>query len=117
VASSEYWPQFTEQFTAIVNSAKKGDKALAKQIKAGVAKILSAPLLYTHSLSGNHQGKYTKHIGLRDGYRIIYTPCALCRSKGHQTYNNCAFCGETNDKCVVFFFAFKKTGRRSDYDL
>ena len=116
-SSPQYERVYTEQFAKVVDSKKKRDRAMVAAMKDAVEEVLASPERHDGALKGNQRGRFKKYVG-RSSYRIVFTVCAWCRSMDrHQDPKaRCEFCDETSDNTVVFFHAFKKTGRASDYD-
>jgi hypothetical protein len=104
---SRYLYQPTERFSARLNKIKEVDPAGYKRIRNVVDRLLANPEDTDGQMHGAHRGKLKKYVG-RQGYRLIYYYCELCRKANQWLEDVCERCETMPDRSVIFFDVFHK---------
>lgn len=71
------------------------------KVKALIKEITQNPLLKSELMKSDYKGLRKRKKGR---VRILYVYCKDCRERGDDVNRDCAFCKDTADETIIFFY-------------
>lgn len=107
MAEALYIYEPTELFTEKLESVKLHDPSGFDRIVKVRDRLLTNPNIADGKMHGVFNGRLKKYVG-KNGYRIIYYWCMLCRKENRKLDKACDSCEEIPDQSVIFFDLYHK---------
>ena len=104
---SQYLYEPTQLFTDKLERIRLQDPPGYERIIKVRDRLLSNPDDADGKMHGLYNGRFKKYVG-RNGYRIIYYWCNLCRKENRRLDKTCGHCKEIPDQSVIFFDLYHK---------
>jgi hypothetical protein len=102
----------TKLFTEKLESIKVHDPPGFERIIKVRDRLLANPSDADGKMRGLYNGRFKKYVG-RNGYRLIYYWCELCRKENRRLDKDCDHCKKISDQSVIFFDLYhKNTSKR-----